>query len=969
MAWFNFEKNLEHQTQAVEGAVWVFEWLEIINPNQIEKNYVNPVLDFKKWTSYVNNIWTTQEKNNITRNVKWQSNIIDIMMETGTGKTYTYTKTIFELNKLYGINKFVVVVPTLSIKAGTINFLNSESSRNHFKEQYWKTLNLHIVESQKSSKSKKSYLPPAVNSFVNAGTFDKNQIQVMIINAWMINSDTMQKKFDTSLFDKYSVPFDAIAATNPFLIIDEPHKFSQGNKTWENILKMNPQFILRYWATFDEDKNWNKYENLVYTLTWVDSFNRNLVKWVIGHITEFDSWKNAIVKLISTDWKESSFELIESKLDKNNKSINTSKNFKLSKKDSLEKVHQEMSDLTIENLNKTTVVLSNWLELKKWDKLNPYSYSETLWENMIQKTIKNHFKLEKEFLTREVKIKPLTLFFIDNIDEYRNEDWYIKQTVEKYIESEIKELLKSENDEFYKWYLEKTLKDISKSHGWYFSKDNSEKDEAIENEVNEILHDKETMLSLDNPRRFIFSKWTLREGWDNPNVFQICKLRSSWSETSKLQEVWRWLRLPVNEYWNRVKEEQFFLDYFVDFTESDFIDKLKDEINEKSWWFSKDQVIEVLSDEMITKIVEIYKIEENDLLEKLDEDNVIKRNNEFKEWWFEYIKKNYPLIFWWVDSSKIRKETDRKKKVSVRTEKYPVLKDLWEKLNQKVILEYKFNKEEEFKTLLSSFLKLYEKTFNSNEVNERVLELWIVNNEAIVRESIKTWKSKIQISTMIYTDFLKTLSFDLNVNIKTLHDAILDSKIDINNYLNNSTIRSIKQRFNIYLLHNSIDKFSIEYHKVWNTIHPTKLTDSNWDICKSVISWDIWVHHSDEKVADNYIFEELFYDSELEKENISKNITEVVVFSKIPKNSIKIPVAWWKTYSPDFAYVLNYEWWEEKLYFVVETKNTTEESLREEEKQKIKHAEMFFNNWIKIRFESQFQDEKISDLIKKIIEN
>lgn len=953
MAWFNFEKNLEHQTQAVDSTIAVFDWLEINKPTEIEKNHVNPVFDYKKWISFVNNIWTIQEKNNIVRNVKWKSNIIDIMMETGTGKTYTYTKTIFEINKLYWINKFVVIVPTLSIKAGTINFLKSDSSREHFKEQYWKTLNLHIVESQKSSKSKKSYLPPAVNGFVNAWNFDTNKIQVMIINAWMINSDTMQKSFDTSLFDKYSVPFDAISAINPFLIIDEPHKFSQWNKTWENIQKINPQFILRYGATFDS------YENLVYTLTSVDSFNRNLIKWVIGHITEFESWKKAIVKLIWTDWKEASFELIE-----NDKKKTT----KLSKKDSLEKIHPEMLDLTIENLNKTTVVLSNWLELKKWDKFNPYSYSETLWENMIEKTIKNHFKLEKEFLTRDIKIKPLTLFFIDNIDEYRNDDWYIKQTVEKYIKAEIKELLKTENNVFYKNYLEKTLKDISKSHGGYFSKDNSEKDDAIENEVNEILHDKETMLSLDNPRRFIFSKWTLREGWDNPNVFQICKLRSSWSEISKLQEVGRWLRLPVNEYLNRVKWEQFYLDYFVDFTESDFIDKLKEEVNSKSGWFSKDKIIEVLSEEMIKKIIEIYKIEENYLMQKLImEEKVIDFARKFLEWWFEYIKKNYSLIFGWVDSSKIRKESDRKKRVSIRTEKYPVLKELWEKLNQKVILEYKFKKESEFQDLFSNFLKLYEKTFNWNIVSDKVLELWIVNNEAIVKESINTIKNSTKISTMNYSDFLRDLSNWLNMNIKTLHNSILDSKIDINNYLNSSTIRSIKQRFSSYLMYNSFTKFSIEYHNVWNNIHPTKLTDNNWNICKSVTSWDIWVYHSEEKVADNYIFEELFYDSELEKDNISKNIKEVVVFSKIPKNSIKIPVAWWKTYSPDFAYVLNFEWWEEKLYFVVETKNTTEESLREEEKQKIKHAEMFFNDWIKIRFESQFQDEKISDLIRKII--
>jgi type III restriction enzyme len=169
-----------------------------------------------------------------------------------------------------------------------------------------------------------------------------------------------------------------------------------------------------------------------------------------------------------------------------------------------------------------------------------------------------------------VKIKPLTLFFIDNIDEYRNKDGYIRKTVEQYIELEIKELLKTEKDVFYKAYLEKTLLDLSVTHGGYFSKDNSEKDEAIEKEINEILHDKQAMLDLENPRRFIFSKWTLREGWDNPNVFQICKLRSSGSEISKLQEVGRGLRLPVNEYGNRVKDEQFYLNYFVDFTESNW---------------------------------------------------------------------------------------------------------------------------------------------------------------------------------------------------------------------------------------------------------------------------------------------------------------------------------------------------------------------------------------------------------------
>jgi type III restriction enzyme len=299
----------------------------------------------------VRNIIDIREENNITDGgVKRDSNIIDIMMETGTGKTYTYTKTIFELNKLYGIFKFVIVVPTLSIKAGTIDFLHSDSGREHFKEQYGKTLSLHIVESSKGGKGKKSYLPPAVASFVNSGTFEKNHIQVLIINAGMINSETMQKSFDTSLFDTYSVPFDAIGATRPFVIIDEPHKFTQGNKTWENIQKMKPQYILRYGATFPE------YQNLIYTLTAVDSFNKNLVKGVIGHITEFVSGQNAMVKFIDSDGTEATFELTE------NERKHT---IKLAKKESLEKVHAAMSDLLIENLNKSAVVLSNGLELKK----------------------------------------------------------------------------------------------------------------------------------------------------------------------------------------------------------------------------------------------------------------------------------------------------------------------------------------------------------------------------------------------------------------------------------------------------------------------------------------------------------------------------------------------------------------------------------------------------------------------------
>lgn len=953
MKGFNFEKNLNHQSHAVESSISVFENISLVQPTEADKNYINPAFDYTTERTYPENIRAVQEDNGVNETIKRNSNIIDIMMETGTGKTYTYTKTIFELNKNFGIFKFIVVVPTLSIKAGTIDFLKSDSSREHFKEQYGKTLHLHIVESLKNNKSKKSFIPPAVSSFVNAGNFEKNSIQVMIINAGMINSETMQKSFDKGLFDKYTIPIDAVGATKPFMIIDEPHKFGTGTKTWENIQKMKPQFILRYGATFQG------YENLIYTLTAVDSFNRNLVKGVIGHITEFDSGKNAVLKFIDSDGKEASFELIEN---------DKKKTLKISKKDSLKKIHPEMSDLGIENLNKSTVVLTNGLEMKKGDKINPYSYAEKLQETMIQKAIKHHFEIEKSLLTREVKIKPLTLFFIDNIDEYRNKDGYIRKTVEQYIELEIKELLKTEKDVFYKAYLEKTLLDLSITHAGYFSKDNTEKDEAIEKEINEILHDKQAMLDLENPRRFIFSKWTLREGWDNPNVFQICKLRSSGSEISKLQEVGRGLRLPVNEYGNRVKDEQFYLNYFVDFTESDFVDKLVNEINQKSGAISIEVVPDKLSDIMIKKICELYETTEDELLEVLDSNNVVTRTNFFKTGGFDFIKQNYPKIFEGVNSNKVRKATDPKKKVVVRTEKYQELKDLWEKLNEKVILEYKFDNEASFKTLFTDFLKAQKDNFTLDGINERISKIEIKDNKAVANEPESVYNRKTAtISILKYSDFLKELSKILNINIKTLHQSIIDAGTDINKFLNQTTLRVIKQNFDHYLMANAIDKFSIEYKKVSNNIHPTKLTDEKGNVLKEISASDVGVLFSDEDVAKSYFFDELYYDSDLEKTNIKSEIKEVIVFAKIPKNSIKIPVAGGKSYSPDFAYVLKLKDGVQKLNFIVETKDVnSKDGLRDEEKFKIKHAEKFFDSKVKIEFKTQFSNNKIVDLIKTI---
>ena len=971
----NFEKNLDHQSKAVANTIKVFDQLHVESSKAQGAECINPKIDRNSY-AYERNIRELQKTQEIdTSYCNASSHIIDIMMETGTGKTYTYTKTIFELNKALGIFKFVIVVPTLSIKAGTLSFLKSESARSHFMDDYSKTLEVHIVESQKSSKGSKSGFPAAVRSFVEA-TAIGNKIQVLLINAGMLNSETMQKPFDLALFDRYAVPFEAITSTAPFVIIDEPHKFAQENKTWEAIKKMSPQFILRYGATFPDKELKRKtiqgttetirikdYHNLVYQLTSVDAFRDNLVKGVMGHVTDLLGDNNALLRLIDTDGKQAHFELIEN---------NSQKKIVLAKGDDFERAHRAMYGLQLVQLNKTTVLLSNGLELKKGDKLNPYSYSETLQDRMLQKTIAHHFELERELLCREVRIKPLTLFFIDNIEEYLNKKGKMRKTIETLIKAEAEKLLRTEKNEFYRSFLQKTIDNIAGTHGGYFSKSNLIKDEEVEKEINEILHDKEAILSLDNPRRFIFSKWTLREGWDNPNVFQICKLRSSGSEISKLQEVGRGLRLPVNEYGNRVKDSNFFLNYFVDFTENQFVDHLVKEINDKSGSVSIETPLDSLNDDLISQIVKLYHFDDkNALLEELDEHNVLKRDNTFKDGGLDYVRSHFPLAFQGVDSSKIRMASEPKKTIRIRTDKYSLLKEFWEQLNERAILEYQFKNEQQFEDLFVAYLQneshSANRAFEKCGLVEIINRIQIQNNRAYVSEEITEYQARKQsFSTMSYSDFLKELSKVLFVNIKTLHKAFCNTHTDINLYLNMATIRAIKQNFEHFLLANAFTQYTVGYQKVSNAIHPTKLTKANGNPLEKIPASDIGVLSDGQTVAHNYLFDQLFYDSELERENILQNIDNVTVFTKIPKNSIKIPVAGGKTYSPDFAYIVQYKNQSQQLHFVIESKNVlNSDTLRQEELLKIKHAEAFFKGKVNIHFKTQFSNDKIISLLQQ----
>jgi len=966
MAGFNFERDLDHQREAVESVIKLFDGIvPKVNQAKAQANISNPNIHFGA-SAFVQNLRKVQEYNGIDKKYfKRKSNLLDISMETGTGKTYTYTKMMFELHKYLNQSKFIVIVPTLSIKAGTLGFLNAKATKEHFRQEYNKEIKTYIVESKKGKKNKKETMPLAVKSFVEASVAYRD-IHVLVINQGMINSDTMSKVYDVTLLDRYNNPYEALASLQAIAIVDEPHKFKTDNKTWKNIEKIQAQWIFRYGATFD-----GKEENLLYKLSAVDAFNQDLVKGVVTFVEEFNDKENSLLTLKEADAQKARFELNSN----GKKTTHT-----LAKKESLSKIHKEMSDLTVVNLKRDFVLLSNGLEVRKNTKINPFSYSETIADKMIEKTIANHFEIEKKLLTAEVKIKPLSLFFIDDIAGYRdghNISGSLKSKFETLVKSHIEKRLKHETDSFYRAYLQKSLENISLIHGGYFSKDNSDKDDKIEKEINEILHDKEALLSLDNTRRFIFSKWTLREGWDNPNVFQICKLRSSGSVTSKLQEVGRGLRLPVNEYMSRVKGEDFELNYYVDFTEKDFAQSLVDEINAKSDAILVENPIK-LSQEMMDKILTHYKIDEEELLETLDELGAIKRNNDFKDGGWERLKEKYPDIVVSSDglkSNKIRNGNKPKKKTTIRKAKYQELKTLWESINQKVSLEYKIENEEKFYELLKGYLTEHIDRFKVAGIKTHKREIKIEGNIAYSHEIESLNDEVLAISTMKYYEFLKALATDLKLNINTLHQVFyaLKDEIDINLFLNMQTIRSIKSGFNRYLLDNAMDKFSIGYKKVSNSmhIHPTAFTNAKGELLTQIDASLVGVieGNAKESVADNYLFEELFYDSELERENILNEISEVTVFTKIPKNSIKIPVAGGGTYSPDFAYVLKDKEGKKSLNLIVETKGKEERLLNSDENQKIKHAQELFKSIkgeIEVKFQTQFQDRKMIEIIQSI---
>ena len=295
------QQQLPHQQKAIDAIVNVFKDAYITAPTQF---YTNPTFALKD-THIANNIKALQS----VLPAEYRSSIpvsesgylnLDIKMETGTGKTYVYTKTIFELHKRYGFNKFIIAVPSLAIKAGTEQFLNEPYARRHFSDGcgYGAEIETLVLEAPKKKKKGRSYFPSIVSDFVKGSCQNTKKIYVLLVNMQLLTSNSKRNGRDTGLLWRndydYDVegfyrPFDAIASTKPIVMIDEPHRFSRDQKAFKVILEeIKPQAIIRFGATFPETttgRGRNKitvkdYQNLLYDLNACVSFNQGLIKGV-----------------------------------------------------------------------------------------------------------------------------------------------------------------------------------------------------------------------------------------------------------------------------------------------------------------------------------------------------------------------------------------------------------------------------------------------------------------------------------------------------------------------------------------------------------------------------------------------------------------------------------------------------------------------------------------------------------------
>ncbi|MFP6225402.1 DEAD/DEAH box helicase family protein [Helicobacter pylori] len=961
-------KRLDYQEKCLNQILGVFKGIDLRESENDAQRIANPVFETEAIKDVLlENIENLRLKQKITQGSVGidKSLNCDILMETGTGKTFCFLECVYALHKNYHLSKFIVLVPSNAIKLGVLKSV--EITREFFKSEY---SNTHL----------ESY--EDIRSFILASNH-KCCVLVMTFSAFNKEKNTINQSCleNTNLFNGAKSYMQALASIRPVVIMDEPHRFL-GDKTKKYLEQLNALITLRFGATFKDG-----YNNLIYVLDSKKAFDCALVKSIsVASVGESDE---CFLELKGIEKIQNEYEAVINYTDLENKT----KSVKVKEHDNLGVVTQisALEDYIVEKITKKEVCFLNGFNLLL-DQKEPFSHLlEGEQEVMLKEAIKSHFEREEGLFKKG--IKALCMVFISGVNSYLSENEKpAKLTLlfEKLYQQKLEEVLKKPLDENYRAYLERTKDAIYKVHGGYFAKSKKESDEA--QVIALILKEKEKLLSFDSDLRFIFSQWALQEGWDNPNVMTICKLAPSSSNITKLQQIGRGLRLAVNDKGERITKEHADFDFvnelvvIVPQVEGDFVGAIQQEISEHSL------IKQAFSAEELEKSGVVKKGYYGVLLETLeglgfgektgDENFKLTLNqNEFlkKEPELENLKNEKYLDLEklkdflkdrLVGHFRVRNKNERKtEKIKINKENFKKFETLWESLNHQARIAYAMDSE----SLIDEIVKNINSSF---KVSSKIVSVTthkkvetMGNNattEIFERESACVWSLH---------EFISALSNKVKLSFKSVAKVL--ENIDENkfNEIKKNEQEGLKRLEDLFLeiiYQNIKDKISYQMRETTIKTKNDAFYDEKGEI-REFLDGSLGADKYEIKnssARERCLYENFMQvDSEIEKDTIEEsNDTKIIVFGKLPK--VKIPVGLNQTYSPDFGYVVENN--DKKVLLVVETKGVENESqLRDEEKRKISTAKKFFEalkkQGVNIEYKTKMNKDQLSALINEVL--
>ncbi|MFP6290488.1 DEAD/DEAH box helicase family protein [Helicobacter pylori] len=961
-------KRLDYQEKCLNQILGVFKGIYFEEPENDIQRIANPVFEIGAIKDLLlENIENLRSKQKITQGSVGidKSLNCDILMETGTGKTFCFLECVYALHKNYHLSKFIVLAPSNAIKLGVLKSV--EITREFFKSEY---SNTHL----------ESY--EDVERFILASNH-KCCVLVMTFSAFNKEKNTINQSCleNTNLFNGAKSYMQALASIRPIVILDEPHRFL-GDKTKKYLEQLNALITLRFGATFKDD-----YNNLIYALDSKKAFDCALVKSIsVASVGESDE---CFLELKEANKKQNEATINYTNLENKTQSV------KVKEHDNLGVVTQisALEDYIVEKITKTEIRFLNGFNLLL-DQKEPFSHLlEGEQEVMLKEAIKSHFEREEGLFKKGVKA--LCMVFISGVNSYLSENEQpakLALLFEKLYQQKLEEVLKKDDlDDNYRAYLERTKDNIKKVHGGYFAKSKKESDEA--QVIALILKEKEKLLSFDSDLRFIFSQWALQEGWDNPNVMTICKLAPSHSNITKLQQIGRGLRLAVNDKGERITKEHADFDFvnelvvIVPQVEGDFVGAIQQEISEHSL------IKQTFSTEELEKSGVVKKGYYGVLFEKLeglgfgektgDENFKLTLNqNEFlkKEPELEKLKDKKYLDFEklkdflkdrLIGNSRVRKKNDRKtEKIKINKENFKKFETLWEGLNHQARIAYAIDSE----SLIDEIVKKIDSSFN---VKSKIVSVTTHKKVETMGNNAKTEIFERE-STCVWSlhEFISALSNKVKLSFKSVAKVL--EKIDENKFNEikkneQEGLRRLEELFLEIIYQNIKDKISYQMRE---TTIKNRKNDAFYDEkgeIREFLDGSLGVDKYEIKnssAQEKCLYENFMQvDSEIEKDTIEEsNDTKIIVFGKLPR--VKIPIGLNQTYSPDFGYVVENN--DKKVLLVVETKGVDKKSeLRPEEERKISTAKKFFEalkkQGVNIEYKTKLNNDQLSALINEIL--